>query len=235
MKKLMVLDGNSIVNRAFYGVSQNLTTRTGQPTNAILGFLNILNKLLDEERPDALCVTFDRKAPTFRHLAYEGYKAQRKGMPDELASQMPLLKKVLAAMNIPMYELDGWEADDLIGTISVKDAAAGWATVIVTGDKDSLQLVTDATTVKLVSTRMGRTTTKDMTPDAFREQYGFDPIHIVDLKALMGDSSDNIPGVKGVGERPQWLWSSDIVPSTHCMPPCRPRRWRLELRPSLEL
>ena len=100
MKKLMVLDGNSIVNRAFYGVSQNLTTRTGQPTNAILGFLNILNKLLDEEQPDALCVTFDRKAPTFRHLAYEGYKAQRKGMPDELASQMPLLKKVLAAMNI---------------------------------------------------------------------------------------------------------------------------------------
>ena len=136
MKKLMVLDGNSIVNRAFYGVSQNLTTRTGQPTNAILGFLNILNKLLDEEQPDALCVTFDRKAPTFRHLAYEGYKAQRKGMPDELASQMPLLKEVLAAMKIPMYELDGWEADDLIGTISVKDTAAGWATVIVTGDKD---------------------------------------------------------------------------------------------------
>ncbi len=101
MKKLMVLDGNSIVNRAFYGVSQNLTTRTGQPTNAILGFLNILNKLLDEEQPDALCVTFDRKAPTFRHLAYEGYKAQRKGMPDELASQMPLLKEVLAAMKIP--------------------------------------------------------------------------------------------------------------------------------------
>ena len=165
MKKLMVLDGNSIVNRAFYGVSQNLTTRTGQPTNAILGFLNILNKLLDEEQPDALCVTFDRKAPTFRHLAYEGYKAQRKGMPDELASQMPLLKEVLAAMKIPMYELDGWEADDLIGTISVKDTAAGWATVIVTGDKDSLQLVTDTTTVKLVSTRMGRTTTKDMTPD----------------------------------------------------------------------
>ena len=201
MKKLMVLDGNSIVNRAFYGVSQNLTTRTGQPTNAILGFLNILNKLLDEEQPDALCVTFDRKAPTFRHLAYEGYKAQRKGMPDELASQMPLLKEVLAAMKIPMYELDGWEADDLIGTISVKDTAAGWATVIVTGDKDSLQLVTDTTTVKLVSTRMGRTTTKDMTPDAFWEQYGFDPIHMVDLKALMGDSSDNIPGVKGVGEK----------------------------------
>ena len=201
MNKLMVLDGNSIINRAFYGVSQTLTTRAGQPTNAILGFLNILNKLLDEEQPDALCVTFDRKAPTFRHLAYEGYKANRHGMPDELASQMPILKEILAAMNIPMYELDGWEADDLIGTISVKDAAAGWDTVIVTGDKDSLQLVTDSTTVKLVSTRMGHTATKNMTPAAFREEYGFDPIHIIDLKALMGDPSDNIPGVKGVGEK----------------------------------
>ena len=201
MKKLMVLDGNSIVNRAFYGVSQTLTTRSGQPTNAVLGFLNILNKLLDEESPDALCVTFDRRAPTFRHLAYEGYKAQRKGMPDELASQMPILKDVLSAMNIPMYELDGWEADDLIGTISVRDNAAGWDTVVVTGDKDSLQLVTDHTTVKLVSTRMGRTTTKEMTPESFREEYGFAPVHIIDLKALMGDASDNIPGVKGVGEK----------------------------------
>ena len=152
--KLMVLDGNSIVNRAFYGVSQNLTTRTGQPTNAIVGFLNILNKLLEEENPQALCVTFDRKAPTFRHLAYEGYKVNRKGMPEELASQMPLLKQILAAMNIPMYELDGWEADDLLGTISVTDAKVGWETVVVTGDKDSLQLITEQTTVKLVSTRM---------------------------------------------------------------------------------
>jgi DNA polymerase-1 len=201
MKKLMVLDGNSIVNRAFYGVSQTLTTRSGQPTNAILGFLNILNKLLDEEQPEALCVTFDRKAPTFRHLAYEGYKAKRKGMPEDLASQMPILKEVLGAMNIPMYEMDGWEADDLLGTISVQDTAAGWSTVIVTGDKDSLQLVTEQTTVKLVSTRMGRTTARDITPEVFREDYGFDPIHLVDLKALMGDASDNIPGVKGVGEK----------------------------------
>ena len=201
MNKLMVLDGNSIVNRAFYGVSSNLTTRTGQPTNAVFGFLNILNKLLDEEQPQALCVTFDRKAPTFRHLAYEGYKAQRKPMPEELASQMPILKEVLSALNIPMYELDGWEADDLIGTIARRDEGAGWDTVIVTGDKDSLQLVTDHTTVKLVSTRMGRTTTKDMTPESFREAYGFAPIHIIDLKALMGDASDNIPGVKGIGEK----------------------------------
>ena len=199
--KLMVLDGNSIVNRAFYGVSQNLTTRTGQPTNAIVGFLNILNKLLDESAPDALCVTFDRKAPTFRHLAYKDYKATRKGMPEELASQMPILKEILSAMNIPLYELDGWEADDLLGTIAGKNAAVGWDTEIVTGDKDSLQLVTERTTVKLVSTRMGRTTTRDMTPASFREEYGFDPIHIIDLKALMGDASDNIPGAKGVGEK----------------------------------
>ena len=198
--KLMVIDGNSIINRAFYGIKL-LTTRDGQPTNAVYGFVNILLKLTEEEKPDALCVTFDRKAPTFRHLAYEGYKAQRKGMPDELAAQLPVLKDVLAAMNIPRYELDGWEADDLIGTISVKDTAAGWDTVIVTGDKDSLQLVTDTTRVKLVSTRMGQTTTKEMTPDAFREAYGFDPIHMVDLKALMGDTSDNIPGVKGIGEK----------------------------------
>ena len=172
--KLMVIDGNSIINRAFYGV-RPLSTRDGQPTNAIYGFVNILLKLLEEEKPEGLCVTFDRKAPTFRHLAYEGYKAQRKGMPDELAAQLPVLKDMLNAMNIPRYELDGWEADDLIGTISVKDTAAGWDTVIVTGDKDSLQLVTDTTRVKLVSTRMGQTTTKEMTPDAFRAAYGFDP------------------------------------------------------------
>ena len=201
MKKLMVLDGNSIINRAFYGVSQNLTTREGQPTNAIFGFLNILNKLLDEVSPDALCVTFDRPAPTFRHRAYEGYKANRKGMPEELASQMPILKDVLSALNIPMYELDGWEADDLLGTIARLDEGAGWDTVIVTGDKDSLQLVTEHTTVKLVSTRMGRTTTKDMTPTSFQAEYGFEPVHLIDLKALMGDSSDNYPGVKGVGEK----------------------------------
>ena len=139
--KLMVIDGNSIINRAFYGI-RLLTTKDGTPTNAVYGFVNINTRSSVEEGPDALCVTFDRKAPTFRHLAYEGYKAQRKGMPDELAAQLPILKDVLAAMNIPRYELDGWEADDLIGTISVKDTAAGWDTVIVTGDKDSLQLVT---------------------------------------------------------------------------------------------
>ena len=150
----MVIDGNSIINRAFYGVKM-LSTRDGQPTNAVYGFLTILQKLLDEEAPDALCVTFDMRAPTFRHLAYAGYKAQRKGMPEELLSQMPLLKEVLDAMNIPRYELEGWEADDLIGTIAARDTAAGWETVVVTGDKHALQLIDGHTRVKLVSTRMG--------------------------------------------------------------------------------
>ncbi len=198
--KLMVIDGNSMINRAFYGI-RPLTTREGIPTNAVYGFVVTLQRLLEEEKPEALCVTFDRREPTFRHLAYEGYKAQRKGMPEELAAQMPILKEVLDAMNIPRYELAGFEADDLIGTISRKCEEMGWDCVIVTGDKDSLQLITEHTRVKLVSSRMGQTSTKDMTPEVFREAYGFAPIHMVDLKALMGDTSDNIPGVPGVGEK----------------------------------
>ena len=199
--KLMVIDGNSIVNRAFYGVSQNLTTREGLPTNAIFGFMNILLKLLDEEQPQGLAVAFDMRAPTFRHRAFAEYKAQRKGMPEELAVQMPVLKEVLDAMNIRRYELEGWEADDLLGTMARVNAAQGGDTVVVTGDKDSLQLIGEHTTVKLVTTRMGQTTTRNVTPEEFRAEYGFDPIHMIDLKALMGDSSDNYPGVKGVGEK----------------------------------
>ncbi|MDD7222325.1 MAG: DNA polymerase I [Eubacteriales bacterium] len=197
---LLALDGNSIVNRAFYGV-RPLTTRDGLYTNAIYGFLNILQKLLDETKPEALCVTFDKKAPTFRHLAYADYKGTRKPMPEELAMQMPVLREVLTAMRIPYYELDGWEADDLLGTISRRCEAVGWDCAIATGDKDSLQLITDHTTIKLVTSRMGQTSWKDMTPETFREQYGFAPIHMIDLKGLMGDTSDNIPGVKGVGEK----------------------------------
>ena len=188
--KLMVLDGNSIINRSFYGI-RPLTTRDGLYTHAVYGFLTTLQRLLDEEKPEGLCVTFDRREPTFRHEADADYKATRHAM----------LKQVLDAMDIPRYELVGFEADDLIGTISRRCEAAGWDCIIVTGDKDSLQLVTEHTKVKLVSTRMGQTTTKDMTPGTFREQYGFDPIHMIDLKALMGDTSDNIPGVPGVGEK----------------------------------
>ena len=198
--KLMVVDGNSILNRAYYGI-RPLSTREGLYTHAVYGFITTLQRLLDEEEPEALCVTFDRREPTFRHQADADYKAQRKPMPPELAMQLPVMKQVLSAMSVPCYELAGYEADDLIGTISRKCQAAGWDCVIVTGDKDSLQLITDRTKVKLVSTRMGQTTTKDMTPETFREQYGFDPIHMIDLKALMGDTSDNIPGVPGVGEK----------------------------------
>lgn len=197
--KLMVVDGNSIINRSFYGI-RPLSTREGLYTHAVYGFLTTLQRLLDEEQPEALCVTFDRREPTFRHEADENYKATRHAMPEELAMQMPVLKEVLDAMDIPRYEMAGWEADDLIGTISRRCEAAGWDCVAVTGDKDSLQLITDRTRVKLVSTRMGQTT-KDMTPESFREAYGFEPIHMIDLKALMGDSSDNIPGVPGVGEK----------------------------------
>ena len=198
--KLMAIDGNSIINRAYYGI-RPLTTRDGLYTHAVFGFLTTLLRLREEEKPDAVCVTFDVHAPTFRHTADEAYKATRKPMPEELRVQMPVLKEVLDALNIPRYELEGWEADDLLGTISRKCEASDWECVVVTGDKDSLQLITDKTKVKLVSTRMGQTTTKDMTPAAFREQYGFDPIHMIDLKALMGDASDNIPGVPGVGEK----------------------------------
>ena len=198
--KLMILDGNSIVNRAFFGV-RPLNAPDGTPTNAIFGFLNILQRMLDEQKPDAVCVSFDRREPTFRHQAYDGYKAQRKGMPEELAAQMPVLKETLDAMGIRRYEMAGYEADDILGTVSVKCAEKGWNCVVVTGDKDSLQLITDTTTVCNVKTRMGQTETINYTPEVFREEYGFDPPQMVDLKALMGDSSDNIPGVPGVGEK----------------------------------
>lgn len=198
--KLMILDGNSIVNRAFYGVRQ-LNAPDGTPTNAVYGFLAILRRLLDGQKPDAVCVSFDLKAPTFRHRAYEAYKAQRKAMPEELAVQIPLLKEALDAMGVRRYELEGYEADDILGTVATVCERDGWQCVIVTGDKDSLQLVTETTSVCNVKTRMGQTETTLYTPEVFRAEYGFSPAQIVDLKALMGDSSDNIPGVLGVGEK----------------------------------
>ena len=198
--KLMILDGNSIINRAFYGV-RLLSTKDGVYTNAIYGFLNILERLRADEQPDALCVAFDLKAPTFRHLAYDGYKATRHPMPEELAMQMPLMKEVLGAMNIPIYECEGWEADDILGTAGEICAREGADCVIVTGDRDSLQLVTDRVTVKLVTSKSGQTITTNYTPNVFRAEYGFDPVRLVDLKSLMGDSSDNIPGVAGIGPK----------------------------------
>lgn len=198
--KLMMLDGNSIVNRAFYGVHR-LTAPDGTPTNAVYGFVNILMSLLDERKPDALCVTFDLKAPTFRHLKYDGYKAQRKPMPEELAVQMPLLKELLDAMGIRRYELEGYEADDLLGTFSRICDENGWLCDIVTGDKDSFQLISDNSHVIHIKSRMGSTETVDYSPERFREEYGFAPVRMIDLKSLMGDSSDNIPGVPGIGEK----------------------------------
>ena len=198
--KLLTIDGNSLINRAFYGI-RPLTASDGTPTNAVYGFLSILQKLVADEQPDALCVTFDLPAPTFRHEQYDQYKAHRKGMPDELAVQMPVLKEVLDAMNIPRYELAGWEADDLLGAIAKRCEESGWECVVVTGDKDALQLVTGHTRVKHIKTRAGQTETIDYTPEVFLSEYGFEPIKMIDFKALMGDSSDNIPGVAGVGEK----------------------------------
>ena len=198
--KLMILDGNSIVNRAFYGIRM-LNAPDGTPTNAVYGFLTIFQRILELEQPQAVCVAFDVHAPTFRHEQYALYKAQRKPMPEELVVQMPLLKQTLDHMGIRRLELAGWEADDLLGTVAKRCEAAGWACEIVTGDKDSLQLITDTTHVCHVKTRMGQTETIEYTPEVFRAEYGFDPIHMIDLKALMGDSSDNIPGVPGIGEK----------------------------------
>ncbi len=198
--KLMLIDGNSIVNRAYFGIRM-LNAPDGTPTNGIYGFLTILQRLMDEEKPDALGVAFDLKAPTFRHLQYDGYKAQRKGMPEELAVQMPILKELLDAMGIFRMELEGYEADDLLGTVSRQCEAAGGDCVIATGDKDSFQLITEHVRVLHIKTRMGQTETVDYTPARFREEYGFEPIRMIDLKALMGDASDNIPGVAGIGEK----------------------------------
>lgn len=198
--KLMILDGNSVINRAYFGVKP-LTTRDGLYTNAIYGFLNILDRMEKEEQPDALCVAFDLHGPTFRHLRYDGYKATRHGMPEELAMQMPVMKEVLRAMNIPIYECKGWEADDIIGTVGKICSNSGWECVVVTGDRDSLQLIDENVHIKLVISKPGQTQTTLYTEEKFREDYGFEPKRLIDLKALMGDSSDNIPGVKGIGEK----------------------------------
>lgn len=198
--KLMILDGNSIVNRAFYGV-RPLNAPDGTPTNAVYGFLAILQRMLDEQKPEAVCVSFDLKAPTFRHKACDFYKAQRKPMPEELAVQMPLLKETLDAMGIRRYEIEGFEADDILGAAAAVCERNGWDCVVVTGDKDSLQLVSDTTSVCNVKTVRGQTETILYTPESFRAEYGFAPAQMVDLKALMGDSSDNIPGVPGIGEK----------------------------------
>ena len=198
--KLLILDGNSVINRAYFGVKP-LTNREGLYTHAIYGFLNILDRMEKEEQPDAVCVAFDLHGPTFRHLRYDGYKATRHGMPEELAMQMPVIKDVLRAMNIPIYECQGWEADDVIGTVGKICSNNGWECVVVTGDRDSLQLIDENVHIKLVISKPGQTTATLYDESKFREEYGFEPKKLIDLKALMGDSSDNIPGVAGVGPK----------------------------------
>jgi len=194
--KLMVLDGNSLVNRAFFGIKL-LTTKDGRYTNAIYGFQNILLNLLTAHQPDAVAIAWDERAPTFRHQAYDGYKATRHGMPEELAQQMPVLKELLTHLGFVQVSKAGWEADDILGTLAAACEAQGGTTLLATGDRDSLQLVDDATTVLLATNKE----TLSMDPAAIREKYGVDPAQLIDVKSLMGDSSDNIPGVPGIGEK----------------------------------
>ena len=198
--KLLVIDGNSIINRGFYGI-RLLSTKDGMYTNALVGFLNILFHHTEHEHPDGIVVAFDLKDPTFRHKMYDGYKAQRKGMPPELAMQMPVMKEILEGMNIPYLELSGYEADDIIGTVSRVCDASGVECLIATGDKDDLQLASKNTRILLTTTRMGKTETVSYDSDAVKEKYHVTPGEFIDVKALMGDPSDNIPGVPGVGEK----------------------------------
>lgn len=201
--KLMIIDGNSIMNRAFYGLqgANMFSVSSGVHTNAIFGFINILCKFLDEEKPEYLCVAFDLKAPTFRHLEFEGYKAKRKGMPQELAEQVPLIKEVLDLMNIKSLEMEGFEADDIIGSISLCAENNGLDVIIITGDKDSLQLATEKTRIKMPVTRGGKTETDEYDSNEVFAKYGVTPSQFIDVKGLMGDHSDNIPGVPGIGEK----------------------------------
>ena len=203
MGKLVVIDGNNILNRAFYGImgSKMLMTSDGKYTNAVYGFLAILFKILDELNPEYLVVTFDLKAPTARHKMYEGYKANRKGMPNELAEQMPIIKDVLRAMNIDIIEKEGYEADDIMGTLSRYGEKQGLEVVIVSGDRDTFQLATDKTTIKIPRTKAGKTETENFNRAKVIETYGVEPKQLIEVKGLQGDTSDNIPGIPGIGEK----------------------------------
>lgn len=198
--KLLAIDGNSIINRAFYGIKL-LSTKDGQYTNAVYGFINILNKLLEKENPDCVAVAFDLKAPTFRHKMYDAYKAGRHASPDELRQQFPILKQWLTLAGYSCVECEGYEADDILGTLARSSQLCGDTCVIATGDRDSLQLVSDSTKVLLTVTKMGHPEITEYTPEKLFEDYGLTPNEMIELKSLMGDSSDNIPGVAGVGQK----------------------------------
>ena len=203
MGKLVLVDGNSILNRAFYGImgSKMLTTKDGTPTNAVYGFLAILFKIIDDIKPEFLVVAFDKKGPTKRHKMYDGYKANRKGMPDELACQMPIIKDVLRAMNIDIIEKEGYEGDDILGTLSVFGERQGLEVTILSGDRDTFQLATDKVTIRIPRTKMGKTEEEDFNREKVKEVYGIEPKQLIEVKGLQGDTSDNIPGVPGIGEK----------------------------------
>ena len=203
MDKLVLIDGNSIINRAFYGIMGNkmLMTEDGTYTNAVYGFLSILFKILEDIEPKYLAVAFDLKAPTKRHEMYDKYKANRKGMPDELASQMPILKNVLKAMNICIIEKEGYEADDILGTLAKWGQKENLDVTVLTGDRDSFQLIDTNIKVRIPRTKMGKTEVEDYTIEKINKEYGLEPLDLIEVKGLMGDPSDNIPGVPGVGEK----------------------------------
>lgn len=203
MDKLVLVDGNSIMNRAFYGImgSKMLTTKDGTYTNAVYGFLAILFKLLEDVNPEYIVVAFDLKAPTARHKLYEGYKATRKGMPQELADQMPIIKDILRAMNIDIVEMEGYEADDVLGTLSRYGEKQGLEVTILSGDRDTFQLATDKVTIRIPHTKGGKSETDEYNREKIIEVYGLEPKQLIDVKGLQGDTSDNIPGVPGIGEK----------------------------------
>lgn len=203
MGKLVLIDGNSILNRAFYGImgSKMLQSKDGTPTNAVYGFLAILFKILEDIKPEYLVVAFDLKGPTKRHEMYDGYKANRKGMPDELACQMPLIKEILRAMNIDIVEKQGYEGDDILGTLSVFGEKQGLDVTILSGDRDTFQLATDKVTIRIPRTKMGKTEVEDFDKAKVKEIYNLEPKQLIEVKGLQGDTSDNIPGVPGIGEK----------------------------------
>ena len=198
--KILLIDGHSILNRAFYGLP-DLTNSEGRHTGAVYGFLNILFRILDEEKPKYLTVAFDLHEPTFRHKMYDAYKGTRKPMPEELREQVPLIKEVLTAMGIKIVSKPGFEADDLLGTLAVRSEKEGMDVTILSGDRDLLQLATDKVLIRLPKTSRGKTTIENFHTQEVIEKYQVTPPQVIELKALMGDSADNIPGIPGVGEK----------------------------------
>lgn len=203
MDKLVLIDGNSIINRAFYGImgTKAMMSADGIYTNGIYGFLSIYFKIIEDIEPEFVAVAFDLKAPTKRHLLYKEYKGTRKGMPEELAQQMPVLKDVLRAMNVAIIEKEGYEADDILGTLAKLGKSKDLDVTILTGDRDAFQLIEENIKVRIPRTKMGKTEEEDYNVEKIKEEYGIEPIKLIEVKGLMGDTSDNIPGVPGIGEK----------------------------------